>query len=268
MRVGFVGLGSQGAPMARRIVAAGFATTLWARRPESLAPFADTVAAVAESPAALGAASDLVCLCVVDDSGVEQVAGEVLAGMAAGRVIAVHSTVHPDTVRRLAKTAAGHGVAVVDAPVSGGAPAADAGRLLVMAGGDAADVERCRPVFATYGDPVLHLGPLGSGQVTKLLNNLLFTANLGTSVALLDLGGALGVEPAELARAIGHGSANTFAMGRVADGNGLDRIAAHAGTLLQKDVRLVVALATAAGAAGGEVLAAADATLTRMGHPR
>src|SRR4051794_9793296 len=109
MRVGFVGLGSQGAPMARRIVAAGFAPTLWARRPESLAPFADIVAAVAESPAALGAASDLVCLCVVDDAGVEQVAGEVLAGMAAGGVIAVHSTVHPDTVRRLAKTAAGHG---------------------------------------------------------------------------------------------------------------------------------------------------------------
>jgi 3-hydroxyisobutyrate dehydrogenase-like beta-hydroxyacid dehydrogenase len=266
MRVGFVGLGSQGAPMARRIVSAGFGTTLWARRPETLEPFAGVAAAA--SPTALGAASDLVCVCVVDDAGVLDVTAGVLEGMAAGGVIAVHSTVHPDTVRGLARTAAAHGVTVVDAPVSGGAPAAEAGKLLVMAGGEAADVERCRPVFATYGDPVLHLGPLGAGQVTKLLNNLLFTANLGTSAALLDLGRSLGVEPAELSTAISHGTATSFALERVGDGSGLGRIAAHAGALLQKDVRLVASLAEAAAAEGGAALAAADTTLTRIGHPR
>ena len=108
-----------------------------------------------------------------------------LAGLKPGSVIAVHSTVHPDTCRELAKKAGAQGVSVIDAPVSGGGPAAENGRLLVMVGGDADVVERCRPVFATYADPVVHLGDLGSGQTTKLLNNLLFTANLGTAAAAL-----------------------------------------------------------------------------------
>ena len=81
---------------------------------------------------------------------------------------------------------------MIDAPVSGGAPAVAEGRLLVMVGGDADVVERCRPVFASYADPIVHLGALGSGQTTKLLNNLLFTANLGTAASTLALGEALG----------------------------------------------------------------------------
>ncbi|HUL99412.1 MAG TPA: NAD(P)-binding domain-containing protein, partial [Mycobacterium sp.] len=137
MRVGFIGLGSQGGPMARAIVDAGFDTTLWARRPASLEPYADTAAKTAESPAELGAASDLVCLCVVGDADVEEVVGGdtgVLAGMADGGIIAIHSTVHPDTCRKLAETAGAKGVSVIDAPVSGGAPAVDEKRLLVMTG--------------------------------------------------------------------------------------------------------------------------------------
>ena len=169
-RVGFIGLGSQGAPMARRIIGAGYPVTLWARRPGTLEPFADTGAKTAGTPAELAAASDLVCLCVTADADVEQViAGEggVLAALAEGGVIAVHSTVHPDTCRRLAAEAATRGIRLIDAPVSGGAPAASAGRLLVMVGGDEPTVEFCRPVFASYGDPVVHLGPLGAGLVTK-----------------------------------------------------------------------------------------------------
>ena len=126
MHVGFIGLGSQGGPMAGRIIEAGFPTTLWARRPGSLEPFADTAAKVAGSPAELAAASDLVCLCVVGDADVEEVtAGEngVLAGLKPGGVIAVHSTVHPKTCHALAKKAGAQGVSVIDAPVSGGAPA-------------------------------------------------------------------------------------------------------------------------------------------------
>ncbi len=201
MHVGFIGLGSQGGPMARRIVDAGYPTTLWARRPATLEPFADTAAEVAESPAELGAASDLVCLCVVADADVEEMTcGEhgLLAAMRPGSVIAIHSTVHPDTCRELAKKADAQGVSIIDAPVSGGGPAAADGRLLVMAGGDAEVVERCRPVFETYADPIVHLGELGSGQTTKLLNNLLFTANLGVAAATLSLAGAMGVDPDRL----------------------------------------------------------------------
>jgi 3-hydroxyisobutyrate dehydrogenase-like beta-hydroxyacid dehydrogenase len=277
--VGFIGLGSQGAPMARRIVDAGYPVTLWARRPATLEPFAGTPAKVAASPADLAASSDLVCICVVSDADVEEVvagqkegageAGGVLAGLGAAGVIAVHSTVHPDTCRRLARQAEARNVRLIDAPVSGGGPAAAEGRLLVMAGGDAETVEYCRPVFATYGDPVVHLGPLGSGQLTKLLNNLLFTAHLATAASALTLGQALGVDPGRLADVMSHGSASSFALGRIGDAGGtLDRIAAFAGPLLQKDVRLMAGIAADAGASPGAVMTAADDALALMNHPR
>jgi 3-hydroxyisobutyrate dehydrogenase len=268
-RVGFIGLGSQGGPMARRIIDAGHPVTLWARRPAALEPFAGTGAEVAASPAELAAVSDLVCVCVVDDVGVEEIVRKVLTGLGHGGVIAVHSTVHPDTCRRLAAEAGARGVALIDAPVSGGGTAASEGRLLVMAGGDEETVERCRPVFASYAGPIVHAGPLGSGQVAKLLNNLLFTANLATAATALALGRRLGVDAGGLAEVVGHGSGASFALARIAAAGGtLDRIAAHAGPLLRKDVGLVADLADAAGVPPGTVLDAADATLALMDHRR
>ncbi|MCT9083296.1 NAD(P)-dependent oxidoreductase [Streptomyces fulvoviolaceus] len=271
MRVGFIGLGSQGAPMARRIIDAGYETTLWARRPATLMPFEDTPAKRAASPADLASVSDLVCVCVVDDADVEEViTGEsgVLAGLRKGGVIAVHSTVHPDTCRRLADRARTHGVALIDAPVSGGGPAAAEGRLVVMAGGEPGTVAFCRPVFSTYGDPVVHMGPLGSGQVAKLLNNVLFTANLATAAGTLALGRDLDIDPAALARVITHGSGTSFALNRInAAGGTLDRLADHAGPLLRKDVRLLTDVATTAGAKTGVVTSAADEALALMNRP-
>ncbi|WP_327116807.1 NAD(P)-dependent oxidoreductase [Nocardia sp. NBC_01730] len=270
MRVGFIGLGSQGAPIAQRIVSAGYQTTLWARRPASLEPFADTSAQIAGSPTELAQASDLVCLCVGNDDDLRAVlTGEhgVLAGMSAGGVIAVHSTVHPDTCRQLAEVAAAQGVSLIDAAVSGGAPAAAEGRLLVMVGGPAGILERCRPVFETYADPLVHLGDVGAGQVTKLLNNLLFTANLATAANTMALGEQLGVDQTRLGEVIAHGSANSFALGRILAGT-LARIAEHAGHTLRKDIELVVELAAASKADTGIALTAADATLALLGHPR
>jgi 3-hydroxyisobutyrate dehydrogenase-like beta-hydroxyacid dehydrogenase len=258
--------------MARRIIEAGFPVTLWARRAASLSPFSDTAAKVASSPAELASVSDVVCVCVVSDADVEEVltaeAG-VLAGLGSGGVVVVHSTVHPDTCRGLAALAAARGGALVDAPVSGGGPAAAAGGLLVMAGGDPDVVSFCRPVFASYGDPVVYLGPVGSGQVTKLLNNLLFTAHLATAASVLALGRSLEVDTGRLAEVIGHGSGASFALARVADAGGtLDRIGAYAGPLLRKDVRLMAGVAEAADARPGAVLAAADAALELMNQGR
>ncbi|GAA5056859.1 NAD(P)-dependent oxidoreductase [Thermocatellispora tengchongensis] len=269
-RVGFIGLGSQGGPMARRIAESGFPTTLWARRPAAVEPFADTPAAVAASPAELGAACDLVCVCVVDDAGVEEVVGGVLPEMAEGGIIAVHSTVHPDTCRRLAERAAARGVDLVDAPVSGGGEAALRGRLLVMAGGDARAVEACRPVFETYGSPVLHLGGVGAGQLAKILNNFLLTANLAAADGAYTLGRALGVDPAQFAEVVAHGSGASFAAARLLPRSGFDlgAMAQHAGPLLRKDVRLLADLADAAGAKAVAAIDAADAALAAMGHPR
>ncbi|AZG45756.1 3-hydroxyisobutyrate dehydrogenase [Gordonia insulae] len=256
--------------MARRIIDAGDEVTLWARRPESLVPYAESGAKIVGRPAEVGGASDIVCLCVVADQDVLDVAtgsDGVLSGMSEGGIIVVHSTVHPDTCRRLAEEAREVGVTVVDAPVSGGGRAAEAGTLLVMVGGSDDDVARCRPVFEHYGDPVVHLGELGSGQTTKLLNNLLFTANLATAVDTLGLGETLGLDTTRLAEVISHGTANSFALGRVASAGGtLDRIAMHAGELLRKDVGLLEGIADPHRQHEGDaVLAAAHAALERMG---
>jgi 3-hydroxyisobutyrate dehydrogenase len=272
MRVGFIGLGSQGGPMARRIVEGGFELALWGRRPESVAPFADTAAKVAGSPAELAAVSDLVCLCVVGDDDVRQVLdGEsgVLAGMKPGGIIAIHSTVHPDTCREIAETAAAHGVSVIDAPVSGGAPAAADGTLLVMVGGAEDIVAKARPVFETYADPVVHLGPLGAGQVTKILNNLLFSANLGSAISTLELGESLGVPRHKLCEVLARGSATSKAVSSISMfGGTLASLAPIAGALLQKDVRHAASLADDAGARQGTVFTVADTALERMDHPR
>ncbi len=272
MRVGFIGLGSQGGPMARRIVEGGHETTLWARRAASLEPYAGTAAKTAGSPAELAAASDLVCLCVVGDDDVREVMyGDtgVLAGLASGGIVAIHSTVHPDTCREIAEKAAAQGVSVIDAPVSGGGPAVEEGKLLIMVGGEEDVVERCRPVFATYADPIVHLGPLGSGQVTKILNNLLFTANLGSAMSTLELGDSLGIPRDRLAAVLNGGSATSKALGSIAVfGGNLDQLASIAGALLQKDVRHAASLADSASAPQGSVFTSADTALTAMDHPR
>ena len=272
MRVGFIGLGSQGAPMARAIVEGGFDTTLWARRPASLEPYADTAAKTAATPAELAATSDVACLCVIGDDDIRQLAyGEqgLLAGMAPGGTIVIHSTVHPDTCRELAEKAASQGISVLDAPVSGGAPAVEQKQLLVMVGGDEAVLERVRPVFETYADPIVHLGPVGAGQVTKILNNLLFSANLGSALSLLELGESLGVPRTKMCEVVTRGSANSRALGSIAMfGGTLDNLAPIAGALLQKDVRLAAGLADGATAVQGAVFDAADAALDSMGYPR
>jgi 3-hydroxyisobutyrate dehydrogenase len=272
MRVGFIGLGSQGAPMARRIVDSGYDLTLWARRPATLEAFGDTAAKSAQSPAELASVSDLVCICVVGDDDVREVLhGDtgVLAGLTPGGIVAIHSTVHPDTCRELADSAAAHGVSLVDAPVSGGGPAAEAGTLLVMVGGDDEIAERCRPVFATYGDPIVHLGPLGSGQVTKILNNVLFTANLGAAISTLELGESLGLDRNRLCDVLNNGSATSKALTSIAGfGGSLNRLAPIAGALLQKDVRHAASLADTAQAFQGAVFDAADVALNSMDHPR
>jgi 3-hydroxyisobutyrate dehydrogenase-like beta-hydroxyacid dehydrogenase len=183
--------------------------------------------------------------------------------------VAIHSTVHPDTCTEIAESAADLGVSVIDAPVSGGAPAVEERQLLVMVGGDADVVTRCRPVFATYGNPIVHVGPLGSGQVAKILNNLLFTANLGTALSTLELGESLGISRDSLCDVITRGSANSRALGSMAASGGtLQTHAAVAGALLQKDVRHAASLADAASAPQGAVFDAADAALDAMDHRR
>lgn len=266
-RVGFVGLGSQGAPMARRIIDAGFAMTLWARRVESLEPFADTDAAVAATPTELGAACDVLCVCVVDDAGVDEVLCGVdgaLASMASGSTVIVHSTVHPATCRRL--QAEFSTIRVIDAPVSGGGHKAAAGELLVMVGGPADVVDACRPILETFADPLLHLGPLGAGQEAKLLNNTVFTAQLALAAEVFELATARHLDHHALATVLANGSGRSYAAEVVAGGGfDLEGLAAVAGELLAKDVGI---FASHAALTNSTLLAAADAALARMGVAR
>ena len=167
--------------------------------PASLAPLADVAASSAGSPAELAAACDLVGLCVFNDDDVREVAlaGGLLAAMPPGSILAIHSTVHPDTCQEIA-AAAPRGVEVLDAPVSGSGEAALQRRLAVMVGGDAAAFEAARPVFETFGAPVRRMGPLGTGQLCKLVNNILLTANLKLAADAMSFGRGLGIEHAAL----------------------------------------------------------------------
>jgi 3-hydroxyisobutyrate dehydrogenase len=250
-RVGFIGLGSQGGPMARRILEEGFPLTLWARRRQSLEPFAGTAAAVTTTPRRLGEASDIVGICVVGDSDVEEVvlgSDGVLAGLSPGGVIAIHSTIHPETCVGLAETAARQRVGVVDAPVSGGGIAAGARRLLVMVGGEPEHVERCRPVFEAFANPVIRLGPVGSGQMAKLVNNLVFTAQMTLAMDTFSFVDRLGVDRAALAQVLASGSGGSRAAAILAasgfDTSGLR----NAGlSLLRKDTELIADVARSKG---------------------
>jgi 3-hydroxyisobutyrate dehydrogenase len=179
--------------MARRIIEAGYPTTLWARRPATLEPFAGPQARLAGTRAELGSASDVLCVCVVDDAGV----GDVLRGtegalsaMAPGSVAVVHSTVHPATCVRLQQDFPA--IHVVDAPVSGGGARAANGELLVMAGGAPEVVDRCRPLFETYANLVVHLGEISAGLEAKLLNNTLFAAHLAVAAEVHAIASDLG----------------------------------------------------------------------------
>ena len=269
-RAGFIGLGSQGAGMAERLIDRGVPTTLWARRAASLEPF-DGRAAVAADPVELGRASDIVGVCVTDGSAVREVTlgpTGVLAGMAPGSVLAVHSTIGTDDCDDIASAAAANGVLVIDAPVSGGGAAAAAGTLTVYVGGSDDAVARARPVLDTYGDPVLHMGPLGSGLLTKVVNNALNAAHFALAHDAMALGEALGLDPTKLGEALCRGSGRSFSLEVFVGLHSFDAIADRVGPIMSKDIGLFEHEARGAAADSGVLLDAADRFLAILDHPR
>lgn len=207
--VGFAGLGNLGRPMAGTLVRAGFDLAVFDTVPERAGPLVELGAAAAPDAAAL-ADRDVLVLAVPDDAAVEQVLDAYLAIDRPGRAAVVHSTVLPQTAIRLAERAAGRGVDVVDAPVSGGAERAAAGTLTVMAGGDAAALERLRPLLDAVGDPVFHVGPVGAGAATKLAHQLAMFANLAGLYEAIDLASAHGVRTDALLTVFSTGLADSW----------------------------------------------------------
>ena len=249
-RIGFVGVGDQGGPMAERILAAGHPLTVYARRPEVVARFADLGAEIASSPADLGRRADIACVCVLTDAQAQEVVlgpDGLLVGLGAGDVLVNHTTGAPATVRHMAELASARDIAVVDAPVSGGGARAGQGLLTVLAAGPITAIERCRPIFETYGNPVLHVGDVGDAQTVKLVNNALMSANLMLAVDALRLGAELGLDPATLAAVVVHCSGSSASMQLLAGGAPPDRILTAAGPLLRKDVDMVEQVAASLG---------------------
>jgi 3-hydroxyisobutyrate dehydrogenase len=172
--VGFIGLGDIGEPMARNLCGP-FEAVVFDLRPEAVDRLVESGAKPASSCREVGERCEVIGVCVLDDASTEAVvAGEdgILSGAARDTVIAIHSTIHPDTAKSLAARAAEQGVHVVDAQMTGGRGGAERGELRYMLGGDEAILERCRPVFATSAAEQTHCGGVGMGAVAKLCNNM------------------------------------------------------------------------------------------------
>ncbi|GIW07897.1 MAG: tartronate semialdehyde reductase [Dehalococcoidia bacterium] len=207
-RVGFIGVGVMGRPMVRNLLKARVPVTIWARRRERVEDVLAAGATWAESPAAVGAGSDVVITMLPNSPEVEAVVlgpNGVLEGLRPGGVVVDMSTIAPAASRRIAAVCAERGVGFLDAPVSGGTVGAAAGTLTIMVGGDRATFERVRPIFEVLGAPenLVHVGPIGSGEVVKLVNNVM-AAGIAAAVAeALLLGVKAGVPLETLTRIVG-----------------------------------------------------------------
>jgi 3-hydroxyisobutyrate dehydrogenase-like beta-hydroxyacid dehydrogenase len=209
---GFIGLGSQGAPIARRILYGGYPTLIWARRPEALEVFRDSEAIVADSVTELARQAEHVAVCVVGDDGVTEICHQIFAAMKTGGRVVIHSTILPKTCISLAHEADARGITLIDAPVSGGQPAAEAGTLTVMLGATPEAVEQVRPVLETFAGLIVHVGGVGTAQKAKLINNSLLVANMGLLHSAVTAGVAEGLDRDQLIHLLGASSARSFAL--------------------------------------------------------
>ncbi len=188
-RIGFVGLGTMGSGMAANLLQKGFDLTVWNRTESKMRPLMDAGARGATNPSDLAARTDIVFICVSDTSDVvEVVRGQngLMEGAKEGSLLVDMSTISPRTTIELADELGERGIHMLDAPVSGGSEGAQAGTLSIMAGGDASQVERARPMFEAMGRTITHVGTHGDGQKVKLVNQILVVINmLAVSEALL-----------------------------------------------------------------------------------
>jgi 3-hydroxyisobutyrate dehydrogenase-like beta-hydroxyacid dehydrogenase len=238
MRIGWVGAGRMGRPMVGRLLAAGHDVAVLGRTDEVRAELAGDGATAVPDAAAVADGAGVVILCLFSDEQVRAVGldGPLLDAMAPGSVLVVHTTGSPRTVEALAERASGRGVDVVDAPVSGGPHDIAAGRLTLFVGGDDAAVSRARPALTAYGDPVLHVGPLGAGQRVKLLNNALFAAHIGLLREAAGLAARWGLPEPVLLEALPHGSAASRALAGAAARGSITGFAESVRDFLGKDV--------------------------------
>lgn len=198
-RVGFVGLGDMGGRIARRIAQAGFPLTVFDSRPDAIADLVRAGASGAVDARAVAAASDVVCVCVVDDDQVRNVASELM--LRPGSTLVIHSSVLPQTAQDIAAQLAPLGACVADVPVSGSRPAADNGTLTAIFGGEPSVLDALLPLLSTYCANIVHAGPLGSGSLLKIANNVMLHMNHLVAVEAARFARAHGIEESALMEA-------------------------------------------------------------------
>jgi 3-hydroxyisobutyrate dehydrogenase len=212
-RVGFIGLGIMGRGMARNILKAGFPLRVWNRTASRMDELAAEGAGPASSPGDLAFHSDIIITCVSDTPDVEQVLlgeGGVIHGARPGSLVIDMSTISPRATQRIAAQLAERHIHMLDAPVSGGSEGAARGTLSIMVGGDVTQFERALPVFQAMGTTITHLGPIGAGQTTKLVNQILVVGHaLAMSEALL-FAQAGGVDLRKALEAVSGGAAGSW----------------------------------------------------------
>jgi 3-hydroxyisobutyrate dehydrogenase-like beta-hydroxyacid dehydrogenase len=262
-RVGFIGLGIMGSRMAANLARAGFELTVWNRTSATAEQWAARHgAAVASSPQALASNSDVVISMVVDGDQVESVLlGDEGAGQGPGLLCVDMSTIGPAAARRIGERLAERGVSFMDAPVTGSSPKAEDGTLTIMAGGEERDFERALTVFEAMGELIVHVGPVGHGQLVKVINNAVAAANTAVAAEALLAGARAGADLDALVTVIAAGS-GASAMLDLKQGP----LRSHDYTTLfklehmLKDLRLCLEAAEAAGVRP-EMIAATEAIL-------
>jgi 3-hydroxyisobutyrate dehydrogenase len=216
--LGFIGLGLMGWPMAERLLGAGHAVTVWNRSREKVARAVEAGAKEAATPAEVAQAANVVFVCVTDDQSVEAVVfGEEGVAEAASKekLLIDCSTIKPDACRRLAaRLRAQAGMGWIDAPVTGGVVGAKAGRLVVMAGGDEADIERVRPIMTAVSQSFIRMGPQGAGLVTKLCNQVINSCTKVVLSEMLLLARDGGIDGSRIPEALKGGSADSSQLQR------------------------------------------------------
>lgn len=258
-RIGFLGLGIMGSRMAANIAKAGFALTVWTRTPGKAQSWAREQPAqeqpgrisVADTPAEVARMSDIVVSMVVDGAQVEHVLlGEngVVDGAHADLLCVDMSTIAPAETRRIAAGLAEHGVQMIDAPVTGAPPRAQAATLTIMVGGEPAALERAKPLLDAMGNLVVHVGEIGQGEMAKLINNALGAANAAAVAEALVLASATGVDLDALVQVVQTGAGASAQMGMKSQAmREHDFTTLFKTEHLLKDVRLCIEEAQAAG---------------------
>ncbi|MCV7430472.1 NAD(P)-dependent oxidoreductase [Mycolicibacterium bacteremicum] len=255
MKIGYIGLGNQGAPMAKRLADWPDGLIVFDVRTEAMTPLVELGAEVADSVADV-AKADVISVTVLNDAQVREVVGQLGEHAAPGTVIAIHSTIDPDTAPELAEQLAPKGIHIVDAPVSGGASAADKGELAVMVGASEEAYASVKPVFKKWASLVVRAGEPGAGTRMKLARNMLTFIGFAASCEAMALAEAAGIDLQKLGRVVRHSDAQSGGPGAIIlrdDTTPLDPdhwlfdMFTHTRGLGEKDLTLALGLGEAVG---------------------